>query len=65
MNRTEILGAWIKLPYMAIEADGTILFSYKCSSCNGIGYFRRGEGKIVGGLFCPNCGVRMEGGDNG
>lgn len=54
-------GNWIKLPYMAIEADGTLLFSYECSSCKGIGYFRRSEGDVVGGLFCPNCGAKMGG----
>jgi hypothetical protein len=52
-------GRWIKLPYMAIEADGTLLFAHVCSSCNGIGYFRKSSGKIVGGLYCPNCGSMM------
>lgn len=60
VNPQPKMGHWEKLPYKAIEADGTILFSHVCDSCRGIAYFRKSLGKIVGGLFCPNCGARME-----
>ena len=35
-----------------------ILYEYVCSSCRGIAYFRKSMGKIVGGDYCPCCGMK-------
>lgn len=43
--------------------DGDV--AYRCSACNELFWIESGTPKDNGYNFCPNCGAKMEGGENG
>lgn len=40
------------------DNSDVILYEHVCTSCRGIAYFRKSMGEIVGGNYCPCCGMK-------
>ena len=43
--------------------EDTAIYEFQCSKCKSLAYFRKSFNEIVGGKFCPYCGVYMKEGE--
>ena len=58
-------GHWVKTNQFSINQDGQFIYTFICSECNSLTYFRKSNKKAIGANVCPNCGADMRGEQHG